>query len=211
MIIRNTPSVLRMMENVVIHLSKELQLPERLEHVPINIRTIYSDAVTAVLKGSLVDLDLAIAYTYADVALVNYSNDRCRARIDSELLAHVFTKMCVLEFLKWISGSKERRECLGIPVGYSADFCKNMIDTFKTEYISILHNYGLWKNVKTSKPTNTKKKTTKPTDTKKKTTKSSKSTSKSTKKDVVTVAQFGEFNMDRYKTRVNASIEEATK
>ena len=190
-----------MMENVVIHLSKELQLPERLEHVPINIRTIYSAAVTAVLKGSLVDLDLAIAYTYADVALVNYSNDRCRARIDSELLAHVFTKMCVLEFLKWISGSKERRECLGIPVGYSADFCKNMIDTFKTEYISILHNYGLWKNVKTSKPTNTKKKTTK----------SSKSTSKSTKKDVLTVAQFGEFNMDRYKARVNASIEEATK
>ena len=119
--------------------------------------------------------------------------------------------MCVLEFLKWISGSKERRECLGIPVGYSADFCKNMIDTFKTEYISILHNYGLWKNVKTSKPTNTKKKTTKPTDTKKKTTKSSKSTSKSTKKDVPTVAQFGEFNMDRYKARVNASIEEATK
>ena len=164
------------------------------------------------------DLDLAIAYTYADVALVNYSNDRCRARIDSELLAHVFTKMCVLEFLTWISGSKERRACLGIPAGYTADFCKNMIDTFKTEYISILHNYGLWKNVKTSKPTDTKKKTTKsskstskPTDTKKKTTKSSKSTSKSTKKDVLTVAQFGEFNMDRYTTRVNASIEEATK
>lgn len=200
MIIRNTPSVLRMMENVVIHLSKELRLPERLEHVPINIRTIYSDAVNAILKGSLLDLDLAIAYTYSDVALVNYSNDRCRARIDSELLAHVFTKMCVLEFLKWISGSKERRECLGIPMGYSADFCKDMIDTFKTEYISILHNYGLWKNVKTSKPTNTKKKTTK----------SSKSTSKSTKKDALTVAQFGEFDMGRYKARVNASIEEAT-
>ena len=200
MIIRNTPSVLRMMENVVIHLSRELQLPEKLEHVPINIKTIYSDAVTAVLKGSLVDLDLAIAYTYADVALIDYSNDRSRARIDSELLAHVFTKMCVLEFLKWISGSKERRESLGIPMGYSADFCKNMIDTFKTEYISILHNYGLWKNVKTSKPT----------DTKKKTTKSSKSTSKSTKKDVLTAAQFGEFDMDRYKRRVNASIEEAT-
>lgn len=200
MIIRNTPSVLRMMENVVIHLSRELQLPEKLEHVPINIKTIYSDAVTAVLKGSLVDLDLAIAYTYADVALIDYSNDRSRARIDSELLAHVFTKMCVLEFLKWISGSKERRECLGIPVGYSADFCKNMIDTFKTEYISILYNYGLWKNVKTSKPTNTKKKTTK----------SSKSSSKSTKKDALTVAQFGEFDMDRYKARVNASIEEAT-
>lgn len=201
MIIRNTPSVLRMMENVVIHLSKELQLPEKLEHVPINIKTIYSDAVTAVLKGSLVDLDLAIAYTYADVALIDYSNDRSRARIDSELLAHVFTKMCVLEFLKWISGSKERRECLGIPMGYSADFCKNMIDTFKTEYISILHNYGLWKNVKTSKPR----------DTKKKTTKSSKSTSKSTKKDVLTGAQFGEFDMGRYKARVNASIGEATK
>ena len=200
MIIRNTPSVLRMMENVVIHLSRELQLPEKLEHVPINIKTIYSDAVTAVLKGSLVDLDLAIAYTYADVALIDYSNDRSRARIDSELLAHVFTKMCVLEFLKWISGSKERRESLGIPMGYSADFCKNMIDTFKTEYISILYNYGLWKNVKTSKPT----------DTKKKTTKSSKSTSKSTKKDVLTAAQFGEFDMDRYKRRVNASIEEAT-
>lgn len=200
MIIRNTPSVLRMMENVVIHLSRELQLPEKLEHVPINIKTIYSDAVTAVLKGSLVDLDLAIAYTYADVALIDYSNDRSRARIDSELLAHVFTKMCVLEFLKWISGSKERRECLGIPMGYSADFCKNMIDTFKTEYISILYNYGLWKNVKTSKPTNTKKKTTK----------SSKSTSKSTKKDVLTVAQSGEFDMGRYKARVKASIEEAT-
>lgn len=202
MIIRNTPSVLRMMENVVIHLSRELQLPEKLEHVPINIKTIYSDAVTAVLKGSLVDLDLAIAYTYADVALIDYSNDRSRARIDSELLAHVFTKMCVLEFLKWISGSKEsrRRECLGIPMGYSADFCKDMIDTFKTEYISILHNYGLWNNVKTCKPTNTKKKTTK----------SSKSTSKSTKKDALTVAQFGEFNMDRYKERVNAHVEEAT-
>lgn len=200
MIIRNTPSVLRMMENVVIHLSRELQLPEKLEHVPINIKTIYSDAVTAVLKGSLVDLDLAIAYTYADVALIDYSNDRSRARIDSELLAHVFTKMCVLEFLKWISGSKERRECLGIPMGYSADFCKNMIDTFKTEYISILHNYGLWKNVKTSKPR----------DTKKKTTKSSKSTSKSTKKDVLTAAQSGEFDMGRYKAGVNAHVEEAT-
>lgn len=200
MIIRNTPSVLRMMENVVIHLSRELQLPEKLEHVPINIKTIYSDAVTAVLKGSLVDLDLAIAYTYADVALIDYSNDRSRARIDSELLAHVFTKMCVLEFLKWISGSKERRECLGIPMGYSADFCKNMIDTFKTEYISILHNYGLWENVKTSKPR----------DTKKKTTKSSKSTSKSTKKDALTVAQSGEFDMGRYKARVNAHVEEAT-
>lgn len=202
MIIRNTPSVLRMMENVVIHLSKELRLPERLEHVPINIRTIYSDAVNAILKGSLLDLDLSIAYTYSDVALVNYSNDRCRARIDSELLAHVFTKMCVLEFLKWISGpSDTRREYLGIPVAYSADYCKSMLDMLKTEYISILHNYGLWKNVKTSKPT----------DTKKKTTKSSKSTSKSTKKDALTVAQFGAFDMGRYKARVNASIEEATK
>ena len=56
MVIRNTPSVLRMMENVVIHLSKELQLPEKLEHVPINIRTIYIDAVNAILKDSLVDL-----------------------------------------------------------------------------------------------------------------------------------------------------------
>lgn len=180
MIIRNTPSVLRIMENVVIHLSRELQLPEKLEHVPINVKTIYSDAVTAVLKGSLVDLDLAIAYTYADVALIDYSNDRSRARIDSELLAHVFTKMCVLEFLKWISGSKEIRECLGIPVGYSADFCKNMIYTFKTEYISILHNYGLWKNDKASKPAVVKKETTKPSKSTTKTT--GKSTKKTTTK-----------------------------
>ena len=176
MIIRNTPSVLRTMENVVIHLSKELQLPERLEHVPINIRTIYSDAVTAVLKGSLVDLDLAIAYTYADVALVNYSNDRCRARIDSELLAHVFTKMCVLEFLKWILGYKARGDCLGIQTTYDADYCQDMFNTLKIEYISILHNYGLWKNDKASKSAVVKKETTKPS---KSTTKT---TSKSTKK-----------------------------
>ena len=64
----------------------------------------------------------------------------------------------------------------------------------------MLPNYGLWKNVKTSKPTNTKKQTTK----------SSKSTSKSTKKDALTVAQFGEFDIGRYNARVKASIEEAT-
>lgn len=180
MIIRNTLSVLRMMENVVIHLSKELQLPERLEHVPINIRTIYSDAVTAVLKGSLVDLDLAIAYTYADVALVNYSNDRCRARIDSELLAHVFTKMCVLEFLKWILGYKARGDCLGIQTTYDADYCQDMFNTLKIEYISILHNYGLWKNDKASKPAVVKKETTKPSKSTTKTT--SKSTKKNTNK-----------------------------
>ena len=184
MIIRNTPSVLRMMENVVIHLSKELQLPERLEHVPINIRTIYSDAVTAVLKGSLVDLDLAIAYTYADVALVNYSNDKCRARIDSELLAHVFTKMCVLEFLKWVGDSKSRRECFGVTVSYDADFYKDMIETLKTEYKCILHSYGLLEDNKASKPTDTKKKTTKTSKSTTKTT--SKSTTKAASKKKVT-------------------------
>lgn len=185
MVIRNTPSVLRMMENVVIHLSKELQLPERLEHVPINIRTIYSDAVNAILKGSLVDLDLAIAYTYSDVALVNYSNDRCRARIDSELLAHIFTKMCVLEFLKWISDpSDTRRECLGIPVAYNADYCKSMLDMFKTEYNCILHSYGLLEDNKASKPTDTKKKTTKTSKSTTKTT--SKSTTKAASKKKVT-------------------------
>ena len=50
MIIRNTPRVLGMLENVVVLLSKDLQLPERLEHVPINIKTIYSDAANAILK-----------------------------------------------------------------------------------------------------------------------------------------------------------------
>lgn len=173
MIIRNTPSVLRMMENVVIHLSKELRLPERLEHVPINIRTIYSDAVNAILKGSLLDLDLAIAYTYSDDALVIYSNDRCRARIDSELLAHVFTKMCVLEFLKWVSGSKARRDCLGLQTAYDAEFCQNMLDTLKTEYNSILINYDLYKDDRANNLAVTKKETTKPSKptTKKKATK----------------------------------------
>ena len=185
MVIRNTPSVLRMMENVVIHLSKELQLPERLEHVPINIRTIYSDAVNAILKGSLVDLDLAIAYTYADVVLIDYSNDRCRARIDSELLAHIFTKMCVLEFLKWISDpSDTRRECLGISVAYNTDYCKSMLDVFKTEYNCILHSYGLLEDNKASKPTDTKKKTTKTSKSTTKTT--SKSTTKAASKKKVT-------------------------
>lgn len=185
MVIRNTPSVLRMMENVVIHLSKELQLPERLEHVPINIRTIYTDAVNAILKGSLVDLDLAIACTYSDVVFVNYSNDRCRARIDSELLTHIFTKMCVLEFLKWISDpSDTRRECLGISVAYNADYCKSMLDVFKTEYKCILHSYGLLEDNKTSKPTDTKKKTTKSSKSTTKTT--SKSTTKAASKKKVT-------------------------
>ena len=185
MVIRNTPSVLRMMENVVIHLSKELQLPERLEHVPINIRTIYTDAVNAILKGSLVDLDLAIACTYSDVVFVNYSNDRCRARIDSELLTHIFTKMCVLEFLKWISDpSDTRRECLGISVAYNADYCKSMLDVFKTEYKCILHSYGLLEDNKASKPTDTKKKTTKTSKSSTKTT--SKSTTKAASKKKVT-------------------------
>ena len=75
MVIRNTPSVLRMLENVVIHLSKDLQLPEKLMDIPINIRTIYTDAANAILKDSLVDLDIAIANTYSNVALINYDND----------------------------------------------------------------------------------------------------------------------------------------
>ena len=133
MVIRNTPRVLGMLENVVVLLSKDLQLPERLEHVPINIKTIYSDAANAILKDSLDDLDTALANAYTEIAvtyrLYHSENDRCRIKIDSELVTHIFTKMCVLEFLKWISGSKERRECLGIPMGYSADFCKNMIDS----------------------------------------------------------------------------------
>lgn len=185
MVIRNTPSVLRMLENVVIHLSKDLQLPEKLMDIPINIRTIYTDAANAILKDSLVDLDIAIANTYSNVALINYDNDRCRARIDSELLAHIFTKMCVLEFLKWISDpSDTRRECLGISVAYNADYCKSMLDMFKREYKCILHSYGLLEDNKASKPTDTKKKTTKTSKSTTKTT--SKSTTKAASKKKVT-------------------------
>lgn len=178
MVIRNTPSVLRMLENVVIHLSKDLQLPEKLMDIPINIRTIYTDAANAILKDSLVDLDIAIANTYSNVALIDYSNDRSGVRIDSELLTHIFTKMCVLEFLKWVGDSKSRRECFGVTVSYDADFYKDMIETLKTEYKCILHSYGLLEDNKASKPT----------DTKKKTTKTSKSTTKTTSKSTTKAA-----------------------
>lgn len=184
MVIRNTPSVLRMLENVVIHLSKDLQLPEKLMDIPINIRTIYTDAANAILKDSLVDLDIAIANTYSNVALIDYSNDRSGVRIDSELLTHIFTKMCVLEFLKWVGDSKSRRECFGVTVSYDADFYKDMIETLKTEYKCILHSYGLLEDNKASKPTDTKKKTTK---TSKSTTKiTSKSTTKAASKKKAT-------------------------
>ena len=100
MVIRNTPSVLRMLENVVIHLSKDLQLPEKLMDIPINIRKIYTDAANAILKDSLVDLDIAIANTYSNVALIDYSNDRSGVRIDSEL--HTSLLKCV--FLSFLNG-----------------------------------------------------------------------------------------------------------
>ena len=180
MVIRNTPRVLGMLENVVVLLSKDLQLPERLEHVPINIKTIYSDAANAILKDSLDDLDTALANAYTEIAvtyrLYHCENDRCRIKIDSELVTHIFTKMCVLEFLKWILGYKARGDCLGIQTTYDADYCQDMFNTLKIEYISILHNYGLWKNDKASKSAVVKKETTKPS---KSTTKT---TSKSTKK-----------------------------
>ena len=176
MIIRNTPSVLRMLENVVIYLSKELRLPMILGHIPISTKTIYSNAANAILKESLDHLDISLADEYTDTIHIDRANDPYRNKIDSEVLTHIFTKMCVLEFLKWVSGSKARRDCLGLQTAYDAEFCQNMLDTLKTEYISILHNYGLWKNDKASKPAVVKKETTKPS---KSTTKT---TSKSTKK-----------------------------
>lgn len=184
MVIRNTPRVLGMLENVVVLLSKDLQLPERLEHVPINIKTIYSDAANAILKDSLDDLDSALANAYTEIAVIDRlyhrNNDSGRISVDSELVTHIFTKMCVLEFLKWILGYKARGDCLGIQTTYDADYCRDMFNTLKTEYISILHNYGLWKNDKASKPAVVKKKTTKSSKTTTKTT--GKSTNKPTRK-----------------------------
>ena len=169
MVIRNTPRILGMLENVVVLLSKDLQLPERLEHVPINIKTIYSDAANAILKDSLDDLDSALANAYTEIAVIDRlyhrNNDSCRISVDSELVTHIFTKMCVLEFLKWILGYKARGDCLGIETTYDANYCQDMFNTLKMEYISILHNYGLWKNDKASKPAVVKKKTTKPSKT----------------------------------------------
>ena len=163
MIIRNTPSVLRMLENVVIYLSKELRLPMLLGHVPINIKTIYSNAADAILNESLDYLDITLANEYADTIHIDRVNGPYRNKIDSELLTHIFTKMCVLEFLKWVSGSKARRDCLGLQAAYDAEFCQNMLDTLKTEYNSILINYDLYKDDRANKLTVTKKKTTKPT------------------------------------------------
>lgn len=184
MVIRNTPRVLGMLENVVVLLSKDLQLPERLEHVPINIKTIYSDAANAILKDSLDDLDSALANAYTEIAVIDRlyhrNNDTGRISVDSELVTHIFTKMCVLEFLKWILDYKARGDCLDIQTTYDADYCRDMFNTLKIEYISILHNYGLWKNDKASKPAVVKKKTTKSSKTTTKTT--GKSTNKPTMK-----------------------------
>lgn len=180
MIIRNTPSVLRMLENVVIYLAKELHLPMVLGNTPICIKTIYSSAIDAILRESLDYLDISLADEYADTIHIDRANNPYRDKIDSELLTHIFTKMCVLEFLKWISGSKARRDCLGLQSTYDADFCQDMFNTLKIEYISILHNYGLWKNDKASKPAVVKKETTKPSKSTTKTT--GKSTKKNTNK-----------------------------
>ena len=180
MVIRNTPRVLGMLENVVVLLSKDLQLPERLEHVPINIKKIYSDAANAILKDSLDDLDSTLANAYTEIAVIDRiyhrNNDSCRISVDSELVTHIFTKMCVLEFFKWILGYKARGDCLDIETTYDANYCQDMFNTLKMEYMTILHNYGLWKIDKASKPAVVKKETTKPS---KSTTKT---TSKSTKK-----------------------------
>lgn len=173
MIIRNTPSVLRMMENVVIHLSKELRLPMMLGHIPTSIKTIYSNAANAILKESLESLDISLADEYTDTIHIDRANDPYRNKIDSEVLTHIFTKMCVLEFLKWVSGSKARRDCLGLQTAYDAEFCQNMLDSLKTEYNSILINYDLYKDDRANNLAVTKKETTKPSKptTKKKATK----------------------------------------
>ena len=192
MVIKNTPRVLGMLENVVVLLSKDLQLPERLENVPINIKRIYSDAANAILKDSLDDLDSALANAYTEIAVIDRlyhrNNDSCRINVDSEIVTHIFTKMCVLEFLKWILGYKARGECLGIETTYDANYCQDMFNTLKMEYIYILHNYGLWKNDKASKPAVVKKKTTKSSKSTTKTTSTSsnKSTTKAASKKKVT-------------------------